>query len=135
MINIINDTNSHNVETINSTDKVIKRRNKQEMYDNERKKLLAELLDILKISENNKIFYVDDLDNSKILQKKILDLEMNVKKYFTCSSWPFFAKKNISKPYLSLLKSILKDMSVKFSLFSVKDSKTQKNIRQGFKIE
>lgn len=108
---------------------------KEVKYVKERKEVLDKLLKILGISETNKVFYVDDLEKDEIRQKQILDLVDDVKICFTCSGWPYFSKKNIQKQYLSLAKSILKNQNIKFNLRSVKDAKTQRNVRQEFIFE
>lgn len=84
-------------------------------YVNERNELTQKLLKILNIDENNKTFCSFMLDNDKEKQQKILDLEPDVKKYFSTAHWSYYHKnsKAAERPYLSLAKSILKDMKIK----------------------
>lgn len=94
-------------------------------YANERKVVLNKLLKILDINETNIIFYVDDLKKNEDKQKQILDLVDDVKQYFVCGKWVYFAKKNVPESYLSLAKSILKDMNYNLSSFYPKDNNTK----------
>lgn len=107
---------------------------KEVKYVQERKEVLDKLLKILGINGTNKVFYVDDLEKDEAKQKKILDLVDDVKQYFSCGKWVYFAKKDISMPYASLSRSILKDTKTKVTTVSLKDNETQKTEKKGFKI-
>jgi hypothetical protein len=83
------------------------RRQKKELYENERQEILKKLLKILDINENNKVFITDDIDKNQAKIDQILALRDDVKKFFNAGRWTFFCKK-VPKPWLSLTKSILK---------------------------
>ncbi len=107
---------------------------KELKYEKERKEVLDKLLKILNINKENTIFYVNDLQNDENKQKQILNLEFNVKKYFSCGKWSYFSKENIPCPYLSLTKSILKDMNINMSMIYHKDSTNKINTKKGIHI-
>lgn len=102
------------------------------IYDAEKKEVLNALLNILEITKENNVFYISDIekDNSKI--NKILELELDVKKYFRCGSWSYFTKPSTCK-WLSLVKAIVKDMKGEISRFYMVDKK--KICSRGMKIE
>lgn len=110
-----------NNENITEKPKIPGRPNKCSLYINERKDVLDRLLKILNVTKDCNIFYIDDLKDDLDRQKQILDLEEDVKHYFRCGAWGYFTKPNISQPYLSFAKSILKDMNISFSAVYFKD--------------
>jgi hypothetical protein len=83
---------------------------KEELYKYQKEEVLLKLFDILGIDFNDTaFFYIDDISDDT--KDEILELSDDVKRYFNYSNWPFFKKANgDEKAYLSLLKSILKDM-------------------------
>ncbi|ARF08053.1 hypothetical protein Catovirus_1_103 [Catovirus CTV1] len=94
-------------------------------YTKERKELVDKLLNILGITDTNKIFYVDELDGNEAKQKQILDLVHEVKQYFTYGGWVYFAKNNVPDPCLSLTKSILRDSGYTLSPFYPKENNSK----------
>jgi hypothetical protein len=88
---------------------------KVDNYTEERKEILQKMLDILGITATNKMFSLKELDKNEQKQKAILELESEVKKYFICSSWNYFANKNrdFKRSYLSLIKSVMKNLNIK----------------------
>ena len=56
---------------------------KIEKYDTERKEVIDKLLVILGINEVNNMFSLHKIDEDNNIQQKILDLEPEIKKYFT----------------------------------------------------
>ncbi len=107
---------------------------KELKFEKERKEVLDKLLKILNVNKENTIFYINDLQNDENKQKQILDLESDVKKYFSCGKWLYFAKKDIPNPYLSLLKSLLKDMKINTSMIYYKDTTNKVITKKGLKI-
>lgn len=103
-------------------------------FANERKIVLDKLLKILGITKENNIFYVDELDKDSVKIKEILNLETEIKQYFSCSGWTCFTKNCKNKKYLSLIKSLLKNMNVTISSVSLTDTQTRKVIKQGYKV-
>lgn len=102
-------------------------------YIKERKKLLDKLLTILDVSEENDIFYIDELEKNIEKQKQILEMENDVKLYFKCSSWAYFTR-DYSRTYLSLIKSILKYMNITLLSIYFKDKTNKINIKKGIKL-
>jgi hypothetical protein len=86
-----------------------------EKFTNERNDVLQKILNILEITEKNKMFSLKELDDNIDKQKTIIALETEIKKYFLCSRWTYFSNKNreFKRNYLSLIKSIMKDMNIK----------------------
>ena len=98
-------------------------------YKNERNELLIKIYTILGINENNKIFRLKELDINEKKQKDILDLEVEIKRYFLCSNWTYFKHKNRDwkRKYLSLIKAILKDMKINIKTHVLLDKSTCKS--------
>lgn len=104
-------------------------------YAKERNDVLQKLFDILNIKEKNRLFFWDDVDKDTIKQQQIINLIDDVKKYFISWNWNYFNKnKNISKPYISLAKSIMKDMNVPLISIRLVDNKNGKTIKRGYII-
>jgi len=116
---------------IDKPKKVISKRDK---YPNERQNVLSGLYNILGITETNKIFYLDDLEKDINKQNQIIELVPDIKKYFAYGMWSYFAKPQLTeKRYLSLAKSLIKDMGHK--IYSITEKGEGKIIRYGVKIE
>ena len=100
---------------------------KVEKYDTERKEIIDKLFVILGITDNN-TFYLHDIDNNITKQEEIMNLVPDVKKYFICSTWTCFAKNDVKRFYLSLIKYLMKDMNYNMisSRASLKDNNTGK---------
>ena len=110
------------------------RLSKEYQFKEERKKLLDTLFDVLGINKTNTIFYIEDINNSEAKQQKILLLIEDIKKYFAYGNWVYFCKKNVTDPCISLSKSILKDMDVKFTTVTLRDNDTKTILKHGFRI-
>jgi hypothetical protein len=84
-------------------------------YTIEREELLKKMLEILGITEENKMLSLKKLDEDEEKQKQIINLIDDIKKYFICSKWAYFSnqKKEFKRLYLSLIKAVMKDMNVK----------------------
>ena len=80
---------------------------KQVKYKKEQYKLLDKLLDILNYN-NDYTFYLYDLDNKIELQKSIIGLSSDIRKYYPSSSCMGGNGKNCKRPYLSIIRYILK---------------------------
>ena len=91
-----------------------KKLTKQQLYPKERLELLDRLNQILGINASNNIIYTHQVNTNQDIQKQILELETDVKKYFKCSRWAFFSQAfNPPVRYMSLIKSVYKDMGYK----------------------
>jgi len=73
-------------------------------YNKEQELVLSKLLEIIDIE--TLILY--NLDNDIDLQNKVLELENDVKKYYSSSTCTAINKKKCIRPYLVLIKFILK---------------------------
>ena len=94
---------------------------KQYVFINERKEILNKIMNIIKINNSNLTFYSHELDKNIEGQQEILNMIPDIEKYFKVSSWASFqSNKNVSRKYLSIVKSILKDMDIKFNTCQVK---------------
>lgn len=99
---------------------------KKSKYPKERQEVLDKLFSILQVTKDNMSFSLTDLEKDEAKQKQILDLADDIKKYFNCGSWPYFYKEKMTEPYLSLSKSLLKEMNYKTEYFRIIDSKSGK---------
>jgi hypothetical protein len=104
------------------------RPNKNNTYKAEQKAVLDKLLNILGITETNKVFYIQDIEPDKNKIDQIIALESDVKKYYVCGKWTYF-NKTVPLPWLSLAKSIIKHTGMNFKANSIRDGfgKTLKN--------
>ena len=84
-------------------------------YTNERNIVLQKMYNIIEINDNNKMFSLKELVENIDKQNKIIELEIEIKKYFLCSRWTYFSnkKREFKRNYLSLIKAIIKDMNIK----------------------
>src|SRR5947207_7994234 len=83
---------------------------KKNKFENERNEIIKKLNNILGITETNYVFCLSDIDDDIIKQNQIISLVEDVKRYFKYSGWPYFSKELKDRKYLSLTKSIYKDM-------------------------
>ena len=84
---------------------------KSELYTEERQIILNKILEILNINKENNSFFLKDLDADEKKQNQILELEVDIRKYFSCSSWACFASSDIKRKVLSIIKNIMKVMN------------------------
>jgi len=80
---------------------------KQLKYKNEQEELLNKLLEILNYN-NDYTFYLYDLDNKKDLKESIIGLSDDIIKYYSSSICTAVNGKKCKRPYLSIIKYILK---------------------------
>lgn len=87
---------------------------KSEKYKKERQEVLNKLNNILGVTDDNKKFYMYDVDNNEATQKAILNLKNDVELYFGGKSSQIFVKGDeTQRSYFSLIKIIYKDMKIK----------------------
>jgi hypothetical protein len=86
-------------------------------FTKEREELLQKMFYILEINQTNKILSLKKLDEDEDKQNKIINLTDDIKKYFVCSKWTYFSnkKREFKRLYLSLIKSVMKEMNVKMT--------------------
>lgn len=102
---------SNNNSDNNNSDKKKIRRNKKQVYENERNDILNNLINLITNSKNGEHIFLVDLYENNELNKYINDNIENIKKYYRCSSWGYFVSENNNQQgdIITLLKSILKD--------------------------
>jgi len=106
---------------------------KDNLYKNEQIEIKNKLLQILKITQENKYITLYEIDNDIETQNAILSLESDCEKYFVSSTWTYFRNKRDKiindRPYLLLLKNILSSTNVNFNtariLIGEKENKKQ----------
>lgn len=83
-------------------------------FAEDRKAITKRLLLILDITNDNKKFESLTLDKNKDIQQEILNLVPEIRKFFTVAKFACLRKdgKKLDKPYLSLTRSLLKDMDI-----------------------
>ena len=86
-------------------------KNKTELYINERQIILEKIFEILNIDDSNNTFFLKDLDNDENKQNLILELELDIRKYFVCGYWACFNSPNVKRKVLSIIKNIVKFMN------------------------
>jgi len=97
-------------------------------FFNQRNDISNQILNILHITDTNKIISLKYLDENTEIQNQILALESNIKKYFICSRWTYFNCKNrkCKRSYLSLIKAIMKAVNIKIITSIQKNDISQK---------
>ena len=109
------------------------RPSKASQFEKERKKILHDMYSILGLCDTQKIVYLYDLDNDLEIQSKISELQNDVKLYFNYAAWPFFSKENTKRPYMSLIRSIIKEMNIKTqTINTILERNGQKMSSSGF---
>jgi hypothetical protein len=102
---------------------------KQLKYKNEQEELLNKLLEILNYN-NDYTFYLYDLDNKKDLQESIIGLSDDIIKYYPASSCIGVNGQNCKRPYLSIIRFLLKFHNKEFYTMDYRlDIEDKKNIR------
>lgn len=107
-----------------------KKPTKKEQYKEERLDILNKINNILGITDNNNIIYFYDLDNSIDKQQQIDNLAIDIKKYFKCGTWSYFTKKG-NRQYLSLIRSLYKDMNYTVQRSQMNYIRNEKTIKGG----
>lgn len=90
--------------------------NKENKYIIERMNLLQNLYDILNINEHNKCFYSYIINNNEDVCLKICNMKDDIQKYFNILK----NNNNVLNINMSIIKSMFKDMKVKYTSTSFK---------------
>ena len=102
---------------------VINKKSKKYIYKKEREELLEKMLNILSINETNKIFHCYEIEQSG-KKEEIINLIDDIKRYFRASSWLSLkdTSDNVEKNnrYISIIRSVLKDMDIVYTRSSCK---------------
>ena len=110
-----NTSNSSNVNENNKRCKKTRNKlTKKEQYVNERKEVIMEIYNLLKINEKNKTFTLYEIENSNEIKSKIDDLDSRIKKYFKVGNWNYYIQKKngLTSPIIGLFRAILKDNDI-----------------------
>ena len=80
---------------------------KAEKYKNECEEVTNKIIEIINLdSEKSFILYEFDRDTEK--QEKIKELSSEIRKYFASSYWNGINEKNTTRPYLTIVRNLLK---------------------------
>jgi hypothetical protein len=111
---MIDNQDNENIIDVQKVDKpkVINIKFKNIKFINERKQIVKRLLQILKINVENKIFSSYELNIDEEKQKTIMSLVPEVEQFFKTTFWYYKKESKREKQYLSIVKSILKDMNI-----------------------
>ena len=108
-------------------------------FVSERIQLLHTVLQILNINEQNNTFDSFSLDDNRELQMQILALDNEFQKYFMVSKWPAYSNNDKivnERRYLSMIKSMLKEMGIKIESLSMKKKYNNRTINTtAYKID
>jgi hypothetical protein len=88
---------------------------KSVLFQDERAEILIKLNNILGITDKNKMFYLCDIDNDENKKDQIMSLKDDVVKYFSNKDHAIFRKdlkKELPRPFISLVRSIYKEMKI-----------------------
>lgn len=109
-----------NIQKLNDH-KYDSKKTKKDLYSTERLDVLNKLNKIININDDNKIINPYNLDNDIEIQNQIFSLIPDIKKFFKYGAFPYFCRKEYNnRQYLSLIKSIYKDMG--FNIVSTQKS-------------
>ena len=85
-------------------------------YPNQRNDVLKRLYQIIGVSPTKPYFRSHEVDFSDEIANSLSELEQDIQQYFNVGSWTVYrTNKEVSKRSLSLVRSILKDMNVKYT--------------------
>lgn len=113
----------------NDTKKIGGRPKKSEKYKKEREEIINKLNVILGITNDNKKFYIWDIDNNEDKQKQIIHLKDDVEKYFRSKDSSIFIKENVKRAHLAIIKIIYKEMNHKLSRVTKTIIRNEKSIQ------
>ena len=82
---------------------------KSEKYTNEREDIINRALEILRLDED-KSFILYEIDKDIEKQNKIIELVIDIKRYFASSYW----NGNTVRPYLTIIRNLFKNQGFLF---------------------
>ena len=84
-------------------------RTKKEVYKKEQDDIINKIISIVGI-ENNKKITLYEMDDDTTMQKEIIDLIPNIRKYFSFNNLKAVGEpERIKRPWLSIIKQLTKD--------------------------
>ena len=110
---------------------------KSELYPNEQKDILNQIINILDLDDNNSITLYE-LDNNKDKKQKIMDLLPKIRKYFSYRNVIGIANpEKCKRPYFSIIKCVAKkDYNIINSMHRIKiDDKTITTVKYYFTLK
>ncbi len=97
-----------------------------EQYQVEREDICLRLLAIMGITDENNSFCLCDLDADVDKQNRIMEMKEEIRRVFSMSELSSYRNMECKRPWLSILKSVLKKQNYK-----VDNSVTYRSIEQG----
>ena len=86
---------------------------KSEKYTNERENIINRALEILQLDED-KSFILYEFDKDIEKQNRIIELAIDIKRYFASSYWNGINDKNTVRPYLTIIRNLFKNQGFLF---------------------
>lgn len=81
---------------------------KSDKYTNEREDIINRVLEILQLDED-KSFILYEFDKDIEKQNRIIELAIDIKRYFASSYWNGINDKNTVRPYLTIIRNLFKN--------------------------
>ena len=110
--------NTSNSENDNINEKKTRNRlTKKQQFTDERKEIIKEIYEVLRITEENKTILLYEIEKSIELKKKVNELDEKIKKYFKTGNWHYYIQKNNGEisPMIGLIRAILKDNDIELT--------------------
>jgi enoyl-[acyl-carrier-protein] reductase (NADH) len=100
---------------------------KEVMFKKEREEIIKQLLEIMKLDENNS-FYLYDLDNDTEKQQKLIEMKEDIAKFFSVGRVSAFNKNACKRPYLNIFRNIMKQHGYKIISYSATITRGEKKV-------
>jgi hypothetical protein len=85
-------------------------------YPTQRNEVLRKVYEIIGVSQTKPYFRSHEIDFSDEIYQQIEKLDPEIQQFFNVSSWTAYKSNNVvNKRSLSIVRSILKDMNVKYT--------------------
>jgi hypothetical protein len=89
---------------------------KSELYKKEQEEIIDKIVKILDL-ENNNTYTLYELDNNEEIQKQIMELIPEIRKWFSFNNMKAVGEPNkIKRPWLSIIKHLIKSKYIMSSL-------------------
>lgn len=96
-------------------------------FVSERNETLKNLVDILKFSSNNNSFILYNLDRNEEAQNQILSLKSKISQFYSGSSCRGLNKKDSKRPYMSIIRFLLKEHGYRLISYDFSIKSTDEN--------
>ena len=85
-------------------------------YPVQRQEILKKVYEIIGVSPTKPYFKTHEIDLSEEIAQRLSELEPEIHRYFNDGSWAVFrSNNNVNKRSISIVRSILKDMNIKYT--------------------